>query len=309
MARYLIIPKRLARAVPALENCAQWLETQAIRLLFAIAGVLPLSTAMRIAAGAFGLVGPHTDKAAKARANLAIAFPDRDENWRSLTTRSIFRSLGESAVELLRADQIWREREQRLDFQVHPASSKLFDQDRACIFVTAHVGAWQLTNFIALRENMRISTVYAEESNPKIMALFFSLRQALGVRLIPSSAGVRPLLKELSQGHSIGLALDTRLKSGELIPFFGRAALTNTSAARLALRTGAALLPIRALRTGRGCYRIEVQEPLRCDTALEPEQQALELTRQINAQFEAWIRATPEQWICLKRRWPKAHRL
>ena len=92
-----------------------------------------------------------------------------------------------------------------------------------------------------------------------------------------------------------------------MIPLFGREAATNTSAAGLALRTGAALIPIRAQRLPQGRFRVTVYDPLisQHPDAPEPEQK-LELSILINRHFEAWIRENPEQWICLKRRWPKS---
>ncbi len=140
--------------------------------------------------------------------------------------------------------------------------------------------------------------------------MMLKLRDAFGVKLIPSDAGVRPLLKELNEGHCIGLAMDTRLDTGHLIPFFGREALTNTTAARLALRTNSALLPIRAERMGKVHFRITVYDPVTSGTPDAPdEEQAIAMTGRVNQHFETWIRDNPEQWICLKRRWPKAHKL
>jgi KDO2-lipid IV(A) lauroyltransferase len=140
--------------------------------------------------------------------------------------------------------------------------------------------------------------------------MMLKLRESFGVKLISKDAGVRPLLKELAAGHSIGMAMDTRLDTGKLLPFFGRDALTNTTAARLALRSKAALLPIRAERLPGSRFRISVYDPIiseQPDASLDD--QAIDLTLQINRYFEDWIREDPEQWICLKRRWPKAHKL
>ena len=81
-----------------------------------------------------------------------------------------------------------------------------------------------------------ISTIYAPESNIALREKMRKLREAFGVKLIPSDAGARPLLRELNNGRCIGMAMDTRLDTGQLMPFFGREALTNTTAARLAHR-------------------------------------------------------------------------
>jgi KDO2-lipid IV(A) lauroyltransferase len=307
MSDLYLIPKRLARKAPVLVALAQRIEGGLFRLVFWLLRRLPLERASSLAASIFGLAGPHTDKADKPRSNLAIAFPEASAQWREQTTRGIFRYLGISAVELIKLDQIWQQREQRLEFVLQPEAREHLAAKRATVFVCAHVGPWQITNFIAGHCNLTLSTVYAPESNPLMAELIAELRHSFGARLISSEAGVRPLVKELAAGHCIGLAMDTRLDTGKPIPFFGRDAMTNTSAAGLALRTGAALIPIRAERLPRGRFRVTVYNPLTCQNPEMPaKNQAIELSQRINGYFEEWIRETPEQWICLKRRWPKA---
>lgn len=310
MAEFLFIPKRLARSAPALGRAAQWLEAQAFRFIFALVGSLSPERANAWAAFAFGLLGPHTAKAKKANINLSIAFPDKSEQWRRDTVHQIFRSLGKSTAELIKLQQIWNEREKRLQFEISEETRAHIEAGHPIVFVCAHIGPWQLTNLISLHCGLNISTVFAAESNPAMRDTMLQLRQSFGVNLIPTDAGVRPLLKELQQGNSIGLAMDTRLDTGELIPYFGREALTNTSAARLALRTGAVLVPIRAQRLGQAQYKVTAYDPLSIDEPeLSRDEMATALSRRINEVFEGWITENPEQWICLKRRWPKAHKL
>lgn len=310
MAQYLLIPKRIARALPILGRASQWLEAQAFRFVFWFMGTLSPEHASTLSAFAFGLVGPYSAKASKANINLSIAFPEKSEQWRRQTTRQIFRYLGKSAAELIKLGQIWDEREQRLEFDIAPEVQKLIDARSAIVFVCAHIGAWQLTNLLSLHGGLTISTVYAAESNPAMHNMMLKLRESFGVKLIPTDAGMRPLLKELNRGNCIGLAMDTRLDTGQMLPYFGVDALTNTSAARLALRANAALVPVRAQRLGKARYRITVYEALECRAPqASAEDQAIDLSLQINSHFESWIRENPEQWICLKRRWPKAHKL
>ncbi|MEQ8264442.1 hypothetical protein [Pseudohaliea sp.] len=310
MAQYYFVPKPLAERFPALGRAAQALEAALLKGLFWCVQRLRPEQATRVAGALFATVGPWTQKARKADTNLSIAFPERDAAWRKRTVKEVFRSLGMAAAELLKLEQLWQERDRRIAFHWSDAAREHIEAGRPAVFVCAHVGAWQLTNLIARERDLRISTVYAPESNPAVHTLVQDLRRSFGVRLVPTDDGVRPLIKELKDGHSVGLATDTRLQTGELLPFFGREALTNTTAARLALRTGAALIPIHCERLGGARYRVEVLDPLTAEDAEAGlDDKALDLSRQMNAQFEAWIRETPGQWICLKRRWPKAHRL
>ena len=310
MPEFYLIPKRLARKAPFLVTLSQRLEGAIFRSIFWVLRRLSLERASAIAAAAFGLVGPHTDKARKAEANLAIAFPESTPEWRRQTVRQIFRNLGIAAVELVKMDQIWEQRAQRLEFVLRPGAQQHLESGGATVFVCAHVGPWQITNLIGRQCGLTVSTIYAPESNPVMRDLMATLRDSFGVKWIPSDAGARPLVKELSAGHCIGMAMDTRLDTGKLIPFFGRDALTNTSAAGLALRTGAALLPIRSERLPGGRFRVTVYDPITPENPDNPPKElATELTARINGYFESWIRDNPEQWICLKRRWPKAHKL
>ncbi|MFK7974681.1 MAG: lysophospholipid acyltransferase family protein [Halioglobus sp.] len=310
MPQYYLVPKRLAERVPALGSAAQSFEAFVFRSIFWLIRRLSLAKATALAGFFFRTTGPLGDKAKKAKTNLGIAFPDASAQWIDTTTRGIFQHLGISTSELIKLEQIWQERDQRLEFNLEDAARAHLEQKGAVVFVCAHVGAWQLTNFIAGHMGLNISTVYAPESNPALRDMMLGLRNHMGVNLIPSDAGVRPLIKELNNGNCIGMAMDTRLNTGKLISFFGKEALTNTTAARLALRTGAALIPINAVRLPGQRYRIDVYDPLVCENdSLDMDAQAEALTARINGHFEEWIKATPDQWICLKRRWPKAHKL
>ena len=79
MPEFYLIPKRLARKAPLLAAVAKSVEAVAFRLTFWCMRKLSLDHALQLSAFAFGLIGPHSDKAAKARENLAIAFPERSE--------------------------------------------------------------------------------------------------------------------------------------------------------------------------------------------------------------------------------------
>ena len=310
MPEFYLVPKRLARKAPILVAIAQRIEGAIFRFIFWLMRKLSVEHALQISAVAFGLVGPRSDKAEKARENLAIAFPDRSREWREQTTRQIFRHLGYSAAELIKLEQIWEQREQRVEFVLEPEALKHMQSRRATVFITAHVGAWQVAPLVTRQFGFNVSAIYAPESNPIMLDLMLDLRKSFGETLIPADAGPRPLIRELQAGHSIIMAMDTRPETGKLIPFFGRDALTNTSAAGLSLRTGSALVVSRAERLPNARYRITVYDPLVSPIPDAPvKEQAVALTEIVHHYFEEWITEYPQQWVCLKRRWPKAHRL
>ena len=131
MPEFYLVPKRLARKAPILVAIAQRVEGAVFRFIFWLMRKLSVERALQLSAFAFGLVGPGSDKADKARENLAIAFPDRSAEWREQTTRQIFRHLGYSAAELIKLEQIWEQREQRIEFVLEPEALKHMQSQRA----------------------------------------------------------------------------------------------------------------------------------------------------------------------------------
>lgn len=310
MPEFYLIPKDLAHKAPRLVKLVHRLEAFIFRTIFWIIRRLSIESALKLAGTLFYVLGRSSDKLKKAHTNLEIAFPDKSPEWRRKTAREIFRSLGYASVELIKLDQIWDERDSRVEFVVEPGAREHMRSRAATVFVTAHVGAWQVAPLITREYDFIINAIYAPESNPVMNALMLELRKSFSDRLIAADAGPRPILKELNRGHSIVLAMDTRPDTGKLIPFFGTEALTNTSAVGLALRSKAALVMGRAERLPGGRFRVTVYDPI---TSPNPEadlkDQAAAITEIMHGHFEQWIREAPEQWICLKRRWPKENRL
>jgi KDO2-lipid IV(A) lauroyltransferase len=151
-----------------------------------------------------------------------------------------------------------------------------------------------------------VTVLYAADANPWIGRLMLRARRGLGCRLEPRDGGVRRLVRALGRGHSVGLLVDTRVDDGEPVPFFGRPALTTTVPARLALRHGLELVPVRVERLDGARFRVTIYEPvLPDDPAAPPREQALQMTRKLHEHFERWIRERPGEWLCSKRRWPE----
>jgi len=306
MAEHLLVPKRLARAFPWLKGFALRVEAAFVRAVIALLRRFAPETATAIAMRVMRTLGPLLPMWDKVARNLAVAFPERSTAERAQLRREVFAHLGAALAELVLSNRIWAERERRMEFVADPAIPELLGCGRPLVLVTAHVGAWQLSTTVGERYGFPITALYAAESNPAVAAIALGLRRQLPVRWIPSEGGIRSLIEELRAGRSIGLACDTRLDQGEPVPFFGQAAMTNTVPARLALKLDCEMVPVRVQRLGCGRYRVSTLAPIRPrDPGAEAAAQALDMSTQLNALFEEWIRETPGEWMCLARRFPK----
>jgi Kdo2-lipid IVA lauroyltransferase/acyltransferase len=310
MAEHYLIPRRLSRAFPSLKKIAWKIELWLFAGVVLVLKALPMQHSGALSSWIFKTFSGFTPRINTAKKNLRVAFPDKTEQEIQQLSRETFHSLGLALSELIHMVTVWEQRDQRLEFSVAPESKEFLGGDRPIVFVTAHTQAWQFTNFLAAQFSLRVSIIYAPESNPYLRDFFFKLRNAFPVHLVSRDGGIRMLARELKNGHSIGLAVDTRLDGAEMIPFFGIEAPTNTTPARLALRNQCALIPVHVVRLPDYRYRICVDNPLiPNDLAASPSEQAIDMTRQLNRKFEQWIIEAPGQWICLKRRWPKGSKI
>ena len=264
------------------------------------------------AASAFGQrlvkrIGPRLGKTAHMQRNLRLAFPDLSEAERADLLREVWGNAGAVLAEYPHFQAICHD-----DFDGHFEFVEKWNLDeyragrRHGVFVSAHVGNWEFCAAAAGRQGIPITVIYAPSRNPQIERLLHRRREALGCRLVSLDEGARPLLRELGEGRSVGLVVDTRDDDGAPIPFFGHDKLTTLAPARLALRFGCELIPVRIERLGAARFRLTVHEPVRPDAALASDKdQAVQMMREVNRIFERWIRERPEQWLCIKRAWPK----
>lgn len=306
MPKYYLLPKRLVDRVSWIETPVWMLEAGAFQLLLGVARILPYPAVAFVFSRILGTLGYRNAKKRRVvRRNIAHVMPEASETAREAIVRQVFRATGLAAAELFLLDRLWRHRARRIEFDIHPEVKTVIRPGQGIIFATAHAGAWQLCNFLGRHEGFAPSVLYARERNPWLHRFFLARRRAFGGRMVPSTGGARDFIRELAAGHWVGAAFDTRVDQGEMVPFFGVAAPTNTLPAILALR-GYPLVPIRTVRLPGHRFRIEVLAPLRPRDPHAPRKaQVSDLTAQLNDLFEAWIREDPGQWICMKRRWPK----
>ena len=306
MAENLLLPKRLARRLPWLRRAGQRVEAGALRALVYILRALPVRAAFALARATLRVLGPLTPMWDKVRRNHRIAFAGLDAAALRRLRRETFAALGSAIAELVLAPRLWEEREARFEWSADPSIEALRSRERPMVLVTGHVGAWQLTNLVAAHWGFPLSSLYAAESNPALAELALELRNGLLCTWLPSTGGIRALLQELHNGHSVGLACDTRLDQGDAVPFFGQEVMSNSVPARLALKQGCELVPVRAIRLPGQCFRIHMDTPIRpTDPGAPQTEQAREMTAQLMRRFEGWVRETPAEWMCLARRFSK----
>ncbi|MGB7756908.1 MAG: hypothetical protein WBL23_12675 [Salinisphaera sp.] len=305
MARFYFSGRRSHEVTAWRRRLMWWTEAAVLKSLIGLLRVLPLKAAFSLGAvlgEVFGHLSPRVDK---VRRNLRIVFPHAGSEKLDRITRASFANVGIAMAELANLDRLWRHRDERIEFKVMPGANRP-RRDRPSVFVTAHYGPWQLTPLIGRYYDVPLPVIYAPEQNPYVDRALNRLRGAFANRLVSRDGGMRMFMRSLSRGESIGLTVDTRLDNGEAVSFFGHPAMTNTAPARLALRFDCDLVPVLAERLPGGRFRVNIHPPITASQAgMSRDETVLDMSRQINELFESKIARHPDQWLCLKRRWPK----
>lgn len=303
--KHFFFSETLMDRLPALRRFIWLVEAVIIRSLARLICMRSTERAYGFADSVFRRLKPVLQFAKTIRLNLKVAFPDREEAEIERLTRAVCGNLGRAAVDLLLADRIGRELERRFEFVTEPGMDLRNYRNRPAVLVGGHIGAWQLASFVAARYDLPVTTVYAPEENPYLKRLFDKWRAGLPMRFISRDGCMRGLSRALKQDGIVALITDTRSDTGELVEFFGQPMRVNTAAARLAVRNGCDLIPIRAERLPHARFRITVCAPIRPeDPAAPAADQARQMTARLFRSFESWVRANPEQWMCFSRRWP-----
>ena len=236
-----------------------------------------------------------------AEVNLTFAFPERDEAWRTKTTDEIFQSIGRILVALSRFPAInkgnvgdWI----RYEGFEHYVEAK--NAGRGVLFATAHLGNWELSAFAHALLTEPMHVVVRPLDNPVIDEMVETRRGLSGNNLLSKRDFARSILHALRRNEPVGILVDQNSapENAVFVPFFGVPASTNMTFARLAARSGAAVIPGFAVWS-----EAERKYILRFYPLLQMTGDPEEDTRRIQASIETAVREYPGQWLWIHRRW------
>ncbi len=236
---------------------------------------------------------------------------DRRERPRDFE-RKVFRHFGMLGVEFLRmkvlSDEMVREKFSRGGWNGIEHVYKELERGNGAIVFSGHLGNWELViRRMALDLVTSPNTVIRPIKNPAVHDFVVHHREAYGGgRSLLSTVGVRPLIRALSRGEVLNIVIDQNAMAaeGEFVPFFGRLACTHSSLAKLSLFLGTPVIPALSYRLSDGLHHSAVFAPPIPPITDLPKNEAIHMMTERYTNFlEEAIRAHPEQWIWMHRRW------
>jgi len=283
-------------------------EFAVVWLAVRVLGVLPRGLAREIGAavGALAFRGLGRLRKVGLR-NLALAFPEKTEAEREAILRLVYRNLGYLLAEFCEMPGYTAEGASRfIRYEGLENYLRARDKGKGVLVLTGHLGAWELSSFYHSLMGMPMGMVIRRLDNPLVDAFVNRVRCMHGNRVIHKDDFARGLIASMRAGETVGILMDTNMTppQGVFVPFFGVEACTASGMARIALKTGAAVVPGFLLwHETEKKYVLRFGEELEVVNTGDAEADAVANTARFTAVMEAYIRQYPEQWLWMHRRW------
>ena len=286
----------------------EWLAYAAVWLILKTLGALPRAVARVFAASVTSLLFRWQPKLQKtAEFNLGLAFPDWTDAQRKDVTRKMVRNLGWMAAEFARFPRLEKGNiENVVILEGHENFLEGQRRGNGVLYLTGHIGAWELSSFAHALYGYPLHYIARPLDNKRLDALVNQYRCSSGNQPIFKNESARVMLKILKDSGTIGILADqnTMPEEGLFVDFFGKSACATTGIARVALHTGAAVVPGYAYwDETMQKYRLRFEPPVDLVRTGDTERDVFRNTQRFAKAIEEIIRKHPDQWVWVHKRW------
>ncbi|HTL47571.1 MAG TPA: lysophospholipid acyltransferase family protein [Verrucomicrobiae bacterium] len=281
-----------------------YLQSLLARALVASAGRLPLNALewiTRRAGDLSCLFMPKRRGVAAANIDKAFGSSLSDAQKKNLV-RAAFQHAALSIAELFLVRRIAARAREHFSLMGNEVLEKAFARGNGVVLVISHIGSWEYLSFLPFLTGQRWSVVVKHIKNPFMNREIDALRRVMTVTPILKNNSTRKVLQELKEDHGVAILIDQWAgPEGIWSPLFGAETSTTSIPARLAKRTGCALVPAYCVRTAPWKYEIQIHPEV---PVQEPEGDwETATTRELDRLLERQILKYPEQWMWGHRRW------
>jgi Kdo2-lipid IVA lauroyltransferase/acyltransferase len=283
------------------------LEAGLARLVGAVVSCLPRRLMLAMGRG-LGRAWAAIDRrhVAIAADNLRRAFPEWDEARVGRTARAVYAHFGQVLLDILWLEARSREQvEALIDVEggEHPRAAVA--EGRGVLFATCHIGNWELQGIATGWMLGGMGVVGRPLDNPALDARLSAFRTRGGNIVISKHRALPQILRLLRERRGVAFLVDQNVQEsdGIFVEFFGRPAATTTAVAAFAVKTGCPVVAGYSLLGPDGRYRLVYTPRLEWTPSGDRAADVARLTQELTRLIESWVRAAPEQWLWVHRRW------
>lgn len=235
----------------------------------------------------------------RVRANLAHVMPDLPEAEVRRLMRAVPDNVGRTLIEIYSgAEFAARAAATPITGAGLAALDAAHAAGRPVVLVTGHFGNYDASRAALIARGFRVGALYRPMKDAGFNRHYVAAISRIGTPVFPRGrAGLGDMVRFLRGGGMLGLLIDQHMRRGAPLTFFGKQAMTALSAADLALRYDALLVPTYAIRRPDGLgFDIVVEPPI-------PPGTPQAMTQALNDSLEALVRRHMDQWFWIHQRW------
>ena len=275
-------------------------EAILIHLVLNILKIFPYRSRIHAGSLIFRIfISPLTGNKKRIENNLNFVMPNLLENEKSELASRCLHNIGMTMFELLSPKE-FKLAGQRAKV-LGPGIALLErarDESKPVILISGHFGNYDVIRANLISKGFELGALYRPMNNPYFNATYLKSISNIGVPLFArGNSGMAEMMKFLRHGKSIALLIDQHMSNGEPLKFFGKTAFTATSAAKMALKYDAMLMPFFVLRKGgTSNFDLHFEAPIEHSNPIK-------MTQDFNDRLEARVKENPDQWLWTHKRW------
>jgi KDO2-lipid IV(A) lauroyltransferase len=239
--------------------------------------------------------------------NLRLAFPERSEEERRDIARRTYRTLGQMIPDFALVPFLPKEELERIFvYDGWENYERARERGAGVIACTAHFGNFEVLAAAHTLRGVPITMISRRMAKSRANDAWRSLRRRSGVEeiLVTRGATLSAAMRSIKAGRALGYVIDQNQTDHAIFPtFFGVPAATAAMPAVVSLRTGAAVLFVLSYPLGDGRHHVVIEGPFEVPRTGDRDRDVLSFMQDLNDRLERWVRAHPEQWYWLHRRW------
>jgi KDO2-lipid IV(A) lauroyltransferase len=309
------LPTRVKNRRRKKRKPVQALEYLGVSVLLALARLLPLKVGRLVSEHLGGvLYALLRRRRFIALENVSRAFPEDTSLNCSVIARRSFSSFVLTCFEALKFEYIIGEQDaaaepvavsEELRKLLHKAR-RIHDGSGGCIFVTPHIGNWELLPFAGSMVGIPLVAVVRPLDNVYLEKLLYKKRAESKQIIIPKRNALSVLQVTLKQGKSIGMLPDQGTGQGIPVSFFGREAFTTPVPAMLAVMYRRPIVVVACCRSHDSrTFEGVVCDPIWPTDYSSEKEEIYRLSGRMNSEMETIIRRYPEQYLWMHDRWKR----
>jgi len=236
---------------------------------------------------------------------LKDAFPSRSDSDLFMIGQRVFGNATANYAELVQTSKI---NKGNIDDWVKPHNMRRVDESfargKGVIILTAHFGNWELVGSFFRMKGYPGATIVRKVYFERFDLLINRYRAVHDVGIIYRDESPKKMLRILKDNKILGMLADQDIASvdGIFVDFFGKQAYTPTAPVKIAMASGAPIVPCYMLRSGRR-YDFFIEEPIHVEDRGSKEETIRYYTQKWTKVLESYIMKYPDQWVWMHRRW------